>query len=77
MRAGAKAFAASAISREAVPAIAAAGAVLVEDVQNVADEAALFHLLNLVREQRPADSFDQPTRSLAIFELRFPISARG
>ncbi len=52
MRTGAKAFAASGISREAVPAIAATGAVLIEDVQNVADEAALFHLLNLVREQR-------------------------
>jgi len=51
-RAGATALEASTISREAVPTIAAAGAVLIEDVQNVADEAALFHLLNLVREQR-------------------------
>lgn len=51
-RSGAKAFNASSISRERVPAVAAAGSVLIEDVQNVADEAALFHLLNLVREQR-------------------------
>lgn len=51
-RSGAKAFNASSISRETVPAVAAAGSVLIEDVQNVADEAALFHLLNLVREQR-------------------------
>jgi len=51
-RSGAKAFEASEISRETVPAVAAAGSVLIEDVQNVADEAALFHLLNLVREQR-------------------------
>lgn len=51
-RVGAKAFAASEISREVVPRIIAAGAVLIEDLQNAADEAALFHLLNLVREQR-------------------------
>jgi chromosomal replication initiation ATPase DnaA len=51
-RSGAKAFEASEISRETVPGIAAAGSVLIEDVQNVGDEAALFHLLNLVREQR-------------------------
>lgn len=51
-RAGATAFDASKISRETVPKVAAAGAVLIEDIQNAADEAALFHLLNLVREQR-------------------------
>jgi chromosomal replication initiation ATPase DnaA len=51
-RAAATAFEASAISREAVPAIASKGAILIEDVQKIADEAALFHLLNLVREQR-------------------------
>lgn len=51
-RSGAKSFEASEISRDTVPAVAAAGSVLIEDVQNVADEAALFHLLNLVREQR-------------------------
>ncbi len=51
-RSGAIKLAASELTREAVPSIAAAGSVLIEDVQNVADEAALFHLLNLVREQR-------------------------
>jgi chromosomal replication initiation ATPase DnaA len=51
-RAGGTQFEASAISREAVPAIASAGALLIEDVQKITDEAALFHLLNLVREQR-------------------------
>ncbi|WP_409561187.1 DnaA/Hda family protein [Hyphomicrobium sp. B1] len=51
-RAGATAVEASQISRETVPKVAAAGAVLIEDIQNAADEAALFHLLNLVREQR-------------------------
>jgi chromosomal replication initiation ATPase DnaA len=51
-RSGAKPFEASEISREMVPVIAAATSVLIENVQNVSDEAALFHLLNLVREQR-------------------------
>lgn len=51
-RAGATPFEASAITREAVPAMASKGALLVEDVQKISDEAALFHLLNLVREQR-------------------------
>ena len=51
-RAGAAPFEASALSREAVPSMASAGALLIENVQNITDEAALFHLLNLVREQR-------------------------
>jgi chromosomal replication initiation ATPase DnaA len=51
-RAGARAFEASKITRDSVPNVASSGAVLIEDIQNVADEAALFHLLNLVREQR-------------------------
>jgi chromosomal replication initiation ATPase DnaA len=52
LRAGATIFAASTISREDVPRMASLGAVIVEDVHALADEAALFHLLNLVREQR-------------------------
>ncbi|RUO97263.1 DnaA/Hda family protein [Hyphomicrobium sp.] len=51
-RANGKAFEASAISRDTVPTVAASGAVLIEDIQRASDEAALFHLLNLVREQR-------------------------
>ena len=51
-RAGARAIEASKITRDSVPNVASSGAVLIEDIQNVADEAALFHLLNLVREQR-------------------------
>jgi chromosomal replication initiation ATPase DnaA len=43
---------ASALSRERVPDFAAAGALVVEDIPTLTDEAALFHLLNLVREQR-------------------------
>jgi chromosomal replication initiation ATPase DnaA len=35
-----------------VPALAAGGALVVEDVGHLRDEQALFHLLNLVREQR-------------------------
>jgi chromosomal replication initiation ATPase DnaA len=52
LRARAMAYEASAISRESVPAVAATGAVVIEDIQTLSDEAALFHLLNLVREQR-------------------------
>jgi chromosomal replication initiation ATPase DnaA len=52
LRSAAAVFDASQISREDVPAIASAGAAIIEDVQNLTDEAALFHLLNLVREQR-------------------------
>jgi chromosomal replication initiation ATPase DnaA len=51
-RASARTFEASGITRDAVPRIAAHGAILIEDIQHLADEAALFHLLNLVREQR-------------------------
>jgi chromosomal replication initiation ATPase DnaA len=52
LRSGATIFEAASISREDVPRIAAFGAVIIEDVQSLTDEAALFHLLNLVREQR-------------------------
>ena len=52
LRSNATVFSASAIARDDVPSIAAAGAVIIEDVQSRTDEAALFHLLNLVREQR-------------------------
>jgi chromosomal replication initiation ATPase DnaA len=51
-RADAKTFDAAHITRESVPSVAASGAILIEDIQNVGDEAALFHLLNLVREQK-------------------------
>ncbi len=40
------------LTRETVPALAANGAVAVEDLTALTDEAALFHLLNIVREQR-------------------------
>ena len=52
LRSGGRIFEASQISREGVPAIAATGSAAIENIQDVADEAALFHLLNLVREQR-------------------------
>jgi chromosomal replication initiation ATPase DnaA len=52
LRSGAATVEASGITREQVPAIASAGAIIIEDVQKLSDEAALFHLLNLVREQR-------------------------
>jgi chromosomal replication initiation ATPase DnaA len=52
LRSGARIFEASEISRDGVPAIAAVGSAAIENVQELADEAALFHLLNLVREQR-------------------------
>lgn len=40
------------LTRENVPAVASAGAVIIENIETLTDEAALFHLLNLVREQR-------------------------
>jgi len=50
-RTGARIVAASALSRGEVPAALATGALAVEDVApGVVDEAALFHLLNLARE---------------------------
>src|SRR5690349_10760982 len=52
LRSGAATFDAANISRDVVPAIASNAAIVVEDVQRLGDEAALFHLLNLVREQR-------------------------
>jgi len=52
LRAEATPHAASSLTRESVPAVASAGAVIIENVETLTDEAALFHLLNLVREQR-------------------------
>jgi len=49
-RAGARVVPAAALTRDGVPKIAAAPALLIEDADRGADEAALFHLLNLVRE---------------------------
>ena len=49
-RAGARIVAASALTRTEVPAALATGALAVEDVAPGIDEAALFHLLNLARE---------------------------
>ncbi|MBA2125781.1 hypothetical protein DLM45_06020 [Hyphomicrobium methylovorum] len=51
-RAGAVAEKALSITRERVPELADGGAILIEDIGETADEAAIFHLLNLVREQR-------------------------
>jgi chromosomal replication initiation ATPase DnaA len=52
LRTAATSYPAPVLSRESVPAVASAGAVIIEDIQTLVDEAALFHLLNLVREQR-------------------------
>jgi len=50
-RAGARIVAAAALARADVPAALATGALVVEDAApGAADEAALFHLLNLARE---------------------------
>lgn len=40
------------ISSARVPDLASAGALVIEDIGQLRDEQALFHLLNLVREQR-------------------------
>lgn len=52
LRTGATPHRAALLTRESVPAVASADAVIIENIQTLADEAALFHLLNLVREQR-------------------------
>lgn len=52
LRSQAAVISAAAISSADVPRLAAAGALVVEELAAIADEAALFHLLNLVREQR-------------------------
>lgn len=52
LRADATPHAAPSLTRESVPAVASAGAVIIENIETLIDEAALFHLLNLVREQR-------------------------
>lgn len=52
LRSNAVVVTAADLAVECVPDLAAAGAVVVDDLPSLADEAALFHLLNLVREQR-------------------------
>lgn len=53
LRSGAARLEARALGEADVPAAAGHGAVLVEDLHaGIADERALFHLLNLVRERR-------------------------
>lgn len=54
MKSNADAVAAAHIAIADVPELAASGALIVEDIAATRDEAALFHLLNLVREQRLA-----------------------
>lgn len=54
LRSGGDTIAANAITKDAVPDLASHAALIVEDVEATRDQAALFHLLNLVREQRLA-----------------------
>jgi chromosomal replication initiation ATPase DnaA len=51
-RSGARAVAARSLAIEAVPDALATGALVVEDIEpSIVDQAALFHLINLAREQ--------------------------
>jgi chromosomal replication initiation ATPase DnaA len=50
-KAGGRRLAAASLEQAAVPALIAAGAIAVEDIAEGVDEIALFHLLNLAREQ--------------------------
>jgi chromosomal replication initiation ATPase DnaA len=50
-KAGGRRLAAATLEQAAVPAVIATGAVAVEDIAEGVDEIALFHLLNLAREQ--------------------------
>ena len=54
MKSNADAVLASHIAISDVPDLASSGALIVEDIAETRDEPALFHLLNLVREQRLA-----------------------
>ncbi len=54
LRSKAQPYAAADVTRAAIPDLASATALVVEDVERTTDETALFHLLNLVREQRIA-----------------------
>lgn len=77
---------ASNLERIRVPTLAAYGALLVENIEDTRDQAALFHLLNLVREQRlailltsakaPGDlALDLPDLSSRLKALPFAIIA--
>ncbi|MBV9630984.1 MAG: chromosomal replication initiator DnaA [Xanthobacteraceae bacterium] len=50
-KAGGRRLTAASLEQAAVPALIATGAVAVEDIAEGVDEIALFHLLNLAREQ--------------------------
>lgn len=54
LRSGATIAHAADLETASVPAVAAHRALVIEDIGATRDEAALFHLLNLVREQRLA-----------------------
>ncbi len=61
LRTSAASIAAADLTKEAVPALAAASALIVEDIEAIVDQAALFHLLNIVREQRFAMLLTAPS----------------
>jgi chromosomal replication initiation ATPase DnaA len=52
LRSGAISADAADVVRERVPELSAANSLVIENLRSLTDEAALFHLLNLVREQR-------------------------
>lgn len=61
-RAGARVVAASALTRADVPGALATGSLVLEDVAAGADEAAIFHLLNLAREDHASILFTAAKR---------------
>ena len=80
MRSNAEVLAASAITEPAVPKLASAGALVIEDLDRGAgSEQALFHLLNLVREQRLAilltTAIDPGDLSIRLPDLRSRLRA--
>ncbi|MFN0220050.1 MAG: hypothetical protein ACKVP4_14705 [Hyphomicrobium sp.] len=54
LRSGARSSRAADVTRATVPELSASPALVIEDIEATADQAALFHMLNLVREQRLA-----------------------
>jgi len=59
--AGARVISARALTEAEVPASLATGALVVEDAAAIADERALFHLINLAREEGAFLLFTAPT----------------
>jgi chromosomal replication initiation ATPase DnaA len=71
--AGARVLSAQAIGEVSLPAALATGALVVDDAAAAADERALFHLINLAREEKA--SLASRLRALPVMTLKPPDDA--